>query len=133
MPSVSGGFPMSELPVIASSPVAFSTEKLDYFLIPLSALYVDQSGVVKADRWAHYLQYRGIIDPLVSQLQTDGILAAGPAPPRKPAVSATAHTPRPPRICVANTNPTLAAKASTPPASAPAVAVADAHTNLVSP
>src|SRR5260370_40214512 len=116
MPSVSGGFPMSELPVIASSPVAFSTEKLDYFLIPLSALYVDQSGVVKADRWAHYLQYRGIIDPLVSQLQTDGILAAGPAPHNKTAFSGTAKNPGTNGVCVEITIHNDAAKTGEPPA-----------------
>jgi hypothetical protein len=84
---------MPELPVVAASPVAFSSSDGKYFLIPLSAVYVDQSGTVKADRWPLYATYKTIVDPLIAVLQSNGVLAPGPEPPRKPAFLATAKTP----------------------------------------
>lgn len=120
---------MSELPVVASSPVAFSSAELKYFLIPLSALYVDQSGVVKADRWPGYNALNsGIIAPLVAQLQSDGILVAGPAPQSKPAFSATAKTPGTTGVDVEITIANVAANAGNPPASTADVTVTETDT-----
>jgi hypothetical protein len=122
---------MSEIPVVASFPVAFSTKELKYFLIPLSALYVDRNGVVQADRWPVYVQhpeYGGIINAVVAQLQSSGILAAGPAPQSKPAFSATAKTPGATGVDVEIAIANVAANAGNPPASTADVTVTETDT-----
>jgi hypothetical protein len=108
---------MPELPVIASSPVAFSSADGKYFLIPLNAIYFDTNGVIKADRWPLYVTYKTIIDPVLTELVSDGAIVAGPEPPRKPAFTATAVTPGATGIGVTIDISTVVPNTATPPAS----------------
>jgi hypothetical protein len=119
---------MPELPVVAASPIPFSSSDGKYFLIPLSTIYLDASGIVKADRWPLYATYQAIIDPLILNLRSSGVLEPGPEPPHKPAFQATAKTPGTSgidlEIKIANVVPNKA----NPPASVADVTISETDT-----
>ena len=62
-------------------------------MIPLSALYFDEAGGLKADRWPPYATYQALVDPLLARLRVAALLQPGPEPPIKPAFKAEAVTP----------------------------------------
>ncbi len=119
---------MPELPAIAASPVPFSSSDGKYFLIPLNAIYFDANGALKADRWPLYATYKTIVDPLLAELLTEGVLLAGPEPPGKPAFSATAKTPGATGILVEIGVANVAPNQGNPPASTADVTVTEKDT-----
>jgi hypothetical protein len=118
---------MPELPVVAAAPVPFSSDG-KFHLIPLSAIYFDSSGTVKADRWPLYTTYKAILDPLLQDLQSSGVLEPGPEPPHAPAFLATAKTPGASGIDVEITIANVAPNKANPPASTADVTVTETDT-----
>jgi hypothetical protein len=119
---------MPELPAVASSPLAFSSTDGKYFLLPLNAIYFDDKGALKADRWPLYPTYKTIVDPLLDTLRTAGVLVPGPEPPHKPAFTATAKTPGATGVLITIDLAHVVANAGTPPASTADVTVAETDT-----
>jgi hypothetical protein len=89
--SVEKGPDMSETPVLAQSPISFN-QGGNHFMIPLSAIYFDDSGALKANRWPLYSTHSAAVDRLLTRLKREGVLRAGQQPAAKPAFTATAIT-----------------------------------------
>ena len=83
---------MSETPVVAQSPISFNVSGT-HMMIPLSALYFNDQGKLKADRWPLYGANTTAVDALLDRLIKEGVLRAGTKPATKPAFTATAVTP----------------------------------------
>lgn len=71
--------------VIAQSPVSFGVDGRQT-LMPLSALYFDADGALKAERWPGYAASKAVLDPYLDTLRARGVLTAGPAPAPSPAL-----------------------------------------------
>lgn len=82
---------MSNTPVVAQSPVSFNVNGKQ-LMIPLSALYFDDSGVLKGDHWPLFATYQADVVPLLERLRKGGALQPGPKALAKPAFTATAIT-----------------------------------------
>lgn len=82
---------MPETPVVAQSPVIFST-KGAHKMIPVTTLYFNDQGKLKADRWPGYAADAAVVDALLARLLNDGVLRKGDKPAPKPAFKATAVT-----------------------------------------
>ena len=119
---------MPELPAVASSPLAFSSAEGKYFQVPLNAVYFDDNGALKADRWPLYVTHKKIVDPLLDTLRDAGVLTAGPEPPHKPAFSATAKTPGATGVLITIVIANVNANAGNPPASTADVTVTETDT-----
>jgi|GEM_PF-5295550 len=83
---------MPETPVVAQSVISFN-DSGKHLMIPLSALYFDANGALKADRWPLYATYQATVDPLLTRLLKDGTLRKGSTPAARPSFVATAVTP----------------------------------------
>jgi hypothetical protein len=82
---------MASTPVQAQSPISLNIGG-KHLMIPLSALYFDDKGVLKADRWPLYTANAASVDPFLKRLVKQGMLKAGATPAAKPAFSATSIT-----------------------------------------
>lgn len=65
--------------VVANGPISFSDTDGLAFSIPLSILYVDDNGTIKADSWPPYDEYQSLIDPWLAYLQEQGLIRQGEA------------------------------------------------------
>ena len=83
---------MPDTPVVSQSPITLNVDG-KHMMIPLSALYFDNSGTLKADRWPPYAANQGAVDALLARLQKQGSLKPGRQPAAKPAFTAVAITP----------------------------------------
>lgn len=83
---------MSNTSVVAQSPVWFNVDGT-HLMIPLSAIYFDSNGVLKADRWPLFATYQTHVVPLLERLRKGGVLRPGEQAVAKPAFTATAITP----------------------------------------
>ena len=83
---------MSNTPVVAQSPVLFNVDGA-HLMIPLSAIYFDDNGALKADRWPLFATYQAHVVPLLERLRKEGVLRPGEQAVAKPAFTATAITP----------------------------------------
>lgn len=83
---------MPESPAVADSPIMFSTGDGKHLMIPLTSLYFDATGALKADRWPLYTTHQALVDPLLARFRAAGFLRAGPQPPGKPSFRAVAVT-----------------------------------------
>lgn len=83
---------MPERPVAATNPLSFMTNDGNHLMIPISALYFDSGGALKADRWPLYTANQAAVDPFLAGLRASGALKPGPEPPAKPAMKVTAVT-----------------------------------------
>jgi len=83
---------MPERPAISAGPVSLMDEGKHYS-IPLSALYFDANGKLKADRWPLYATLATPVDLFLGQLSTSGAVVAGPEPAAKPAFLVSASAP----------------------------------------
>ena len=75
---------MAEKPVLGSGPISL-LESGKQYSIPLSALYFDSTGKLKADRWPSYPSIASEVDTFLARLLVSGALAVGPEPAAKPA------------------------------------------------
>jgi hypothetical protein len=82
---------MSETPVVAQSPISFNVGGT-HLMIPLSALYFNDQGQLKADRWPLYGANTSAVDALLGRLRKQGVVRAGTKPATKPSFLATAVT-----------------------------------------
>lgn len=82
---------MPETPVVAQSPISFNVGG-SHLMIPLSALYFNDQGKLKADRWPLYAANTATVDALLNRLSKGGVLRAGTKPATKPSFTATAVT-----------------------------------------
>jgi len=85
---------MPETPVLAQSPLSLNANGKQH-MIPLSALYFDSTGALKADRWPPYAVVNGpdkLVDKFLKRLESEGALQPGKQPAAKPAFTATAVT-----------------------------------------
>ncbi|KMY66913.1 hypothetical protein AAU61_13140 [Desulfocarbo indianensis] len=83
---------MAEKPALSWNPLSFINSQGKYLVIPLSALYFDDAGQLKAERWPLYAANQADADLFLARLAHSGVLQAGPEPPAKPAFKATAVT-----------------------------------------
>lgn len=73
--------------VIGSGPVGFTNSDGNQVFIPLSALYFDAGGQIKADKWNFYTaKNKNIVDALLKELVEGGFLLFGKESPIKPAM-----------------------------------------------
>jgi hypothetical protein len=63
-----------------------------HLMIPLSAIYFDSNGVLKADLWPLFATYQASVVPLLQRLRDEGVLSPGQQAVAKPAFTATAIT-----------------------------------------
>jgi hypothetical protein len=75
--------------VIAQSPVSFGVDGRQ-MLLPLSTLYFDAGGALKAERWPSYAANKATLDPYLDALRARGVLTAGPATAPNPALKVEA-------------------------------------------
>jgi len=83
---------MAEKPALSWNPLSLINSQGKYLVIPLSALYFDEGGQLKAERWPLYAANQADADQFLARLVHSGALQAGPEPPAKPAFKATAVT-----------------------------------------
>jgi len=108
---------MQEKPVVSSNPVSLTTGNGKQLLIPLSALYFDSAGEVKADRWPLYQDNQSLVDPFLQRLLDSQSIQAGPVPAAKPALKATAVTAGATGILIELEISNVTPNSATPPAS----------------
>src|SRR4051794_27463023 len=83
---------MPETPVVAQAPLSFNVGGT-HLMIPLSALYFNDQGKLKADHWPLYGANSAAVDTLLLRLSKEGVLRAGTKLATKPSFTATAVTP----------------------------------------
>jgi hypothetical protein len=81
------------IPVLGGSPVAFTDPDGNQREIPLSQLYFDSNGNIKASNWPPYSTYRSIVDPWLAYLVAQKLLTLGAMPASKPALVISAREP----------------------------------------
>ena len=83
---------MVETPVVAQSPISLNVDG-SHLMIPLSVLYFDDQGKLKAERWPLYAANAATVDILLARQIKEGVLRAGTKPATKPAFTGTAVSP----------------------------------------
>jgi hypothetical protein len=83
---------MPETPVVGQSSISFNVSG-SHLMIPLSALYFDDKGKLKADHWPLYGANSAAVDTLLARQMKEGVLRAGTKPTAKPSFTATAVSP----------------------------------------
>ena len=87
---------MANKPVSSVGPVEITDSFGKQLVIPLSALYFDGTGQIKADKWPTYTATPTIqapVDNWLSYLVGQGLVAAGDVAPPKPAFEVEARDP----------------------------------------
>ena len=73
--------------VIGSGPIGFTNSDGNQVFIPLSALYFDAGGQIKADKWSSYTaKNKSTVDVLLKELVEGGFLLPVAESPMKPAM-----------------------------------------------
>jgi YD repeat-containing protein len=107
---------MPERPAVSGNPLSFITSDGKQLWIPLTALYYDAAGALKAERWPLYTANQAAVDPFLRRLAASRDIVPGPEPTVKPAFKATAVTAGASgvsiNIVVANVTPNVATPAS---------------------
>jgi len=97
-------------------------------MIPTSAMYFDNGGNLKADRWPLYTANKTAVDALLGRLRAAGALQPGDEPPAKPALQATAVTKGASGVVVELEFSNVTENAATPPSSTADVKVTETNT-----
>jgi len=89
---------MANRPVLGSGPIDISDANFGRQLsIPLTSLYFDDQGTIKADQWPEYgsgtAQFKKNVDGWLSYLSKQSLLSPGKAPTAKPAFQIGARDP----------------------------------------
>lgn len=119
---------MPERPIASTNPLSFSTTNGNHLMIPVSALYFDDAGNLKADRWPLYTANQTTVDAFLGRLRAAGALQAGPEPPVKPALKATAVTKGASGVVVEIEFSNVTANTATPASSTADVTVTETNT-----
>jgi hypothetical protein len=84
---------MAKTPVTGHGPIEF-TDNGEHTVIPLSAFYLDDNGVLKSDSALYTgATSKAAVDRRLHELQKQGVVKAATLPPPKPPMVITAKTP----------------------------------------